>query len=329
VQAFDGLKETYVPRKFSENITTVPEILILDAQNKPEVNVDVVSEGGILFGNKLKYAIPLCPLISSIPKAARVTAYATFALSVGYVDTTLPPPDVAAGPVELSPFQGTAVAIDDHHLLTSAHLLQFDVIERPYPTANLKHLYCSFLGLCLIGSIHVRHNHSNHVDRMRMHSHPSAEDFDVDVAAYVDGADPTVVRVVSATLLPIEVDCALLYSKRSLGLKSYPVPSRSHHSPPPAIFSPEDVSLLAYNGLPSATFLAKTYPNTPTPILHSAIRDLWIDRLSYATGKTAKGTDPATILHRISSYSGASGGAVLNARGQWIGNNIIHLLLTS
>ena len=39
------------------------------------------------------------------------------------------------------PAQGTAVAIDNHHLLTVAHCLEFDTALRKWPTNNLKYKY--------------------------------------------------------------------------------------------------------------------------------------------------------------------------------------------
>jgi hypothetical protein len=42
-------------------------------------------------------------------------------------------------PPELSPFHGTAVAIDNHHLIAPAHLLEYDTAVRNYPTTNLKY----------------------------------------------------------------------------------------------------------------------------------------------------------------------------------------------
>ena len=80
----------------------------------------------------------------SIPKNVRTTALCTFALSVGFQDTTRAPLSIAAPPDELLPFQGTAVAIDDYHLLSCAHLFEFDRAIRNYPIDNLKYMFVPF-----------------------------------------------------------------------------------------------------------------------------------------------------------------------------------------
>lgn len=84
----------------------------------------------------------LCYLfIFSVPKKSRTVALATFALSVSYVDTSLTPWPGINMPAALSPAVGTAIAIDNHHLLTVAHCLEFDTVLRKYPTQNLKYRY--------------------------------------------------------------------------------------------------------------------------------------------------------------------------------------------
>jgi hypothetical protein len=61
-----------------------------------------------------------------------------------------------------------------------------------------------------------------------MQTNPDEDDFDVTVVAYVDGRDPNQIRTVHNSIVPIAYDCALLYSKKSLGVKSFPIPARSH-----------------------------------------------------------------------------------------------------
>ena len=84
-----------------------------------------------------------------------------------------------------------------------------------------------------------------------------------------------------------------------------------------------DVSLLAYNGLASSSRLDELYPETPKDILYKAFADLWIDRLSYATGKTVAIYDGVVINHRVSTYAGASGGPLLDGKGNVIGNILL------
>ena len=65
------------------------------------------------------------------------------------------------------------------------------------------------------------------------------------------------------------------------------------------------------------------YPSTNTNVLHTAITDLWIDRLSYSTGKTTIARfDMDAIYHRISCLAGASGGPILDVNGNLIGSHI-------
>ena len=76
-------------------------------------------------------------LITSIPKPAHAAAFSTFAVSVGFTDSTLVPGFI---PPELSPYHGSAVTIDNHHLLAPAHILEYDTGRRNYPTDNLKYM---------------------------------------------------------------------------------------------------------------------------------------------------------------------------------------------
>ena len=165
-----------------------------------------------------------------------------------------------------------------------------------------------------------------------MQTNPDEDDFDVTVVAYVDGQDPNRIRTVHNSLVPLAYDCVLLYSQRSLGVKSFPIPARSHYPPhnDAATAVPVDVALLCYNGHPSPTLMRDRYPSTNTNVLYTAITDLWIDRLSYSTGKTTVARfDIDAIYHRISALAGASGGPILDVNGNLIGSHISNNYLTS
>ena len=72
--------------------------------------------------------------------------------------------------------------------------------------------------------------------------------------------------------------------------------------------------------------LNELYPGTPKDVLYKAFADLWIDRLSYATGKTVAIYD-GVVNHRVSIFAGASGGPLLNGKGNIIGNILLVTLL--
>lgn len=87
--------------------------------------------------------------------------------------------------------------------------------------------------------------------------------------------------------------------------------------------------MLSYNGYPFPTELRDRYPNAPADVLHEAVKDLWIDRLAYASGKTDTNSfDPDAIYHRISCLAGASGAPLINANGEMIGKFLLHLDLS-
>lgn len=80
--------------------------------------------------------------------------------------------------------------------------------------------------------------------------------------------------------------------------------------------------MLSYNGNPSATDLRDRYLNTPTDVLHDAVKDLRINRLACASGKTdINSFDPDAIYHRISCLAESSGAHPINANGEMIGNS--------
>jgi hypothetical protein len=156
-----------------------------------------------------------------------------------------------------------------------------------------------------------------------MQTAPDTKDIDVELIAYADGHSTTGIRTVHNSMVPLAFDCALLYSQTSLGLRDYPTPGRSHNPPHDTLATnvPMSVALLSYNSIPSSTELRDRYPNTRINLLSNAIRDLWINRLSYATGSTSTASfDIDAIYHRISSLAGSSGGAILDSQGNFIGN---------
>ena len=126
-------------------------------------------------------------------------------------------------------------------------------------------------------------------------------------------------------------DVVLLKAVKPLGLKEFPTPTK-YHVPPNNIArtsTVQDIHMLSYNGYPSATELRDRYPNAPADVLHEAVKDLWIDRLAYASGKTDTNSfDPDAIYHRISCLAGASGAPLINANGEMIGKFLLHLDLS-
>ena len=164
-----------------------------------------------------------------------------------------------------------------------------------------------------------------------MQTKPDEDDFDVTIVAYVDGHNPHIIRTVHNSIVPLSYDCVLLYSHISLGMKSFPTPARSHFPPQnnAATAISVDVALLCYNGRPSPTMMSDRYPSTNISDLFTAITDLWIYRLSYSTGKTTVAHfDIDAIYHHISCLVGASGGPILDGRGNLIGNHISNNYLT-
>lgn len=72
-----------------------------------------------------------------MPKPVSVVALATYAVSIGFVDPSQPSFAVWEG--DYAPFFGTAAAIDDHHLLTCAHLFDYDPVVRKADPQNLQY----------------------------------------------------------------------------------------------------------------------------------------------------------------------------------------------
>ena len=73
----------------------------------------------------------------SVSKSVSIVALATFAISIGFIDPDQP--SFAIGQDDYAPFHGTAAAIDDHHLLTCAHLFEYDTAVRKADPSRLKY----------------------------------------------------------------------------------------------------------------------------------------------------------------------------------------------
>jgi hypothetical protein len=155
-----------------------------------------------------------------------------------------------------------------------------------------------------------------------MQSNLTGKEFTVEVIAFADGASPTTVRTCHNSIIELEKDLVLLYSPKSLHLTNFPTPTRYHQPPNQTTqtSAKQDIHLLSYNGCPSARQLRDYYPNTPTALLHTAVSNLWIDRLSYATGQCVA-TINGGIIHRISSLAGSSGGPLMNDAGEILGTS--------
>ena len=80
-------------------------------------------------------------------------------------------------------------------------------------------------------SIHVRHSHSDVVDRIGMNTHPDpAVDYPVEIVAHGDGYDVSKIRAEN-NMVNLRCDIALLYSRKALNLKSYPRAPKFHLPP--------------------------------------------------------------------------------------------------
>lgn len=72
-----------------------------------------------------------------MPKSVSIVALATFAVSIGFIDPDQPSFTIGQG--DYAPFHGTAGAIDDHYLLTCAHLFEYDPSTRNADPLKLKY----------------------------------------------------------------------------------------------------------------------------------------------------------------------------------------------
>jgi hypothetical protein len=55
-------------------------------------------------------------------------------------------------------------------------------------------------------SIRVKYDHKGLVDRFKMQIDPDEANFDVTVVAYADGHDPTQIRIVYNSIVPLTYD---------------------------------------------------------------------------------------------------------------------------
>lgn len=152
------------------------------------------------------------------------------------------------------------------------------------------------------------------------------KDIEVKIVAFLDNTDVASIRTEGSPMTPVSEDLVLFRAEKDLGLKQHPIPRRHN----PSTFSSttehqetETIGLLGYNGYPSTNQIRKLYPEVSFPVLINAVKDLWIDRLSYGTGPAISNHDLHTISHRISCYSGISGGAVVDRKGHLLGQ-ILH-----
>jgi len=157
----------------------------------------------------------------------------------------------------------------------------------------------------------------------------NGKDLAVTVVEFIDRSDPGKIRLESCPLTTIESDLVLLYSVASLGIKTAPTPKR--YNPSPLASSEafdtergEIIGLLGYNGKPTISQLQKMYPDTPLANTIDACRNLWVDRLSYATGPAVASSNIHSICHRISCYNGMSGGALVDKDGFLIGDIFLY-----
>jgi Trypsin-like peptidase domain len=262
-------------------------------------------------------------LIVSIPKQAKVPALASFTVSVGLLNkngliatmpgTTQPLPHMA----------GSAIAIDPYHLLTSAHVLEFNLGHAKVDVHRLQYRYASLFVRSNFPRIRVLHDHSgNSISRGTMYQVQSGG-YDCEIVAYCDGYDPKVVRTTSSSPIPLEKDLVLLYSPQPLPCKDFPLPSRGH-APPydnPSNVTLQKVFLLSYNGTPNLAEEVTHYPHTPLKTLETALDKLYPEALSFAQGSTAANRwERDTIFHRISTHCGSSGGGLFNSNGELIGS---------
>jgi hypothetical protein len=145
-----------------------------------------------------------------------------------------------------------------------------------------------------------------------------ASDIEVSVFAYADSHSTTSVRTTNNDIVPLATEIVLLKAVKPFGLKEFPTPIK-YHVPSNSIARTSTVQvihMLSYNGNPSATELRNRYPNTPTDVLHDAVKDLWINRRAYASGKT-------TPFFRLECYlpsnlvpCGGFGAPPINANGR-------------
>src|ERR1700732_88589 len=114
-----------------------------------------------IFGYRMKCALQHLELIVSIPKYAKVPALASFTVSVGLLNKD---GEVATTPGTTQPLPvmaGSAVAIDPHHLITSAHVVEFNLANENVNIQELRYRYMSPLLPANFSRIRVLHDHSS------------------------------------------------------------------------------------------------------------------------------------------------------------------------
>jgi hypothetical protein len=88
---------------------------------------------------------------------------------------------------------GSAVAIDPHHLITSAHVVEFNLANENVDVLGLRYRYMSPFLPANFSRIRVLHDHSgNNVSRGVLYQ-VQIGGYDCQIVAYCDGYDPKVV----------------------------------------------------------------------------------------------------------------------------------------
>ena len=122
------------------------EALILDINNQPIVKSHPVTQLNsiktLLASKKLSFIVHPPELTIRTPKPIEMAALCTYAVSVAFKSSgsfVLFP-----GTNQVLVMEGTAVAIDPHHLLTTAHSLEWNTAMLGEPPQDIQYLYSSF-----------------------------------------------------------------------------------------------------------------------------------------------------------------------------------------
>ena len=148
------------------------------------------------------------------------------------------------------------------------------------------------------------------------------KDFEVEVIAFANSGPTKLLRTVNGKINPVGVDIALLYSLTKLPPKECIKPAGAHGPPNDraAGVTPMKCTLFAYNGNSVIWNEKSKYPHMPQNELLKAMKELCLNRLSFAEGHMdAFRFEPDAVLYNISSHGGASGGGVFNDSGMLIG----------
>ena len=222
--------------------------------------------------------------------------------------------------------EGTGVAIDNNHILSSAHIFEWPIDQLGPAPKGLKYRYI-FSVICANPSrIYVRHDHKNILSRLRMLMFPErGVDFEVNIAAWADGAPTDQIREVENTNIALNNDLVLLNSPIKLAhLESFPMPGRFHMqlNDTAATARQDKLIMLAYNGLPNIVEEYPRYPNTSRNMVIEAIKKLYPDSLSWSEGFSESGIlDTDVVFYRISTYCGASGSGIFDNKGHLVGSS--------